>query len=137
MWRLPGAQLYLSSGMASAALTNSLSIVLISRSTVAAIVGAAWGVGAGLAAGAAGLAWPQAMTAKLAINSRQNVLMGFIFSFSSLNDYESTMAARCKRYHGASSNPAASATAAAVTAKRTSVRDATVPHTALPRAKPP
>src|SRR5260370_39813251 len=114
-----------------------ISRVLISRSTVAAIVGGAWGGGAGFAAGAAGLAWPQALTAKLAINRRQNVLMGFIFSFSSLNDYESTIAGRCKRYHGASSNPAASATAPAVTAKRTPVRDATVPHTALPRAKPP
>jgi hypothetical protein len=61
--------------------------VLICRSTVAAIVGGACGAGAGMAAGAAGageaagaagFACPSALPARLAINSRQNILMCFI-----------------------------------------------------------
>src|SRR5215472_8557789 len=78
-----GVKPYLSSGIASAASTNSFSIMLISRSTTALKVGGAegvgWAWGADGACGEAGFC-AIAPAAKLRTSSRQDVrVVSFIF----------------------------------------------------------
>src|SRR5215467_13467169 len=81
MFSETGVKPYFSSGMASAASTNSFSMMLISRSMTLLKVGGAdgWGCGAGEAAGAAGF-WAIAPVARLRTSSIQSVVVvSFIF----------------------------------------------------------
>src|SRR5580765_3130339 len=134
MLRETGVKLNLSSGMASAAPTNSLSRMLTCWSTADAIVGGAvffaWalGVAAGLAACA------NMLMAKHASASKQKILRCFM-CFSSSLIYE--LVRSCKRYHGDKSKPAVRAIAAKVSVNCTPALEATAPQTALPRASPP
>src|SRR5437868_13629611 len=57
------------------------------------------------------------------------------FWFSSSLIYQLVVC--CKRYHGASNNPAVRAAAAKVSVNCTLELEATAPHTALPSASPP
>src|SRR5262249_15440746 len=83
IFKLVGAKLNLSSGMASAAPTISLSMMPTWLSTAAPIVGGGcgvvWACGAGVGA-AAGLLCAIAPTARLRTASRQNIRICFISS---------------------------------------------------------